>query len=881
MMSLAGYKRRYVEEDDQALGDQRDVDHLYYNATIVSDSTNRFAKSTASAQFNERRIVPLLTDTTGWRVAVTHLTAQNVTSKLPIFEPTFLNPTSYDTIYNVGVQVDFTTFPTGSTPSPNGLVTLPTATRYYTNGYSPSGGVPMTATISGALPIDSTRPNAPYCMPLASVTATPLAYLQIPIDYVPGSAATIQWIIVPVPGSTVIMGEWVVCLARSLADGSLQPISQQVIDSASAVTCLNVPYNDSQAVFVPGEAVNFYVFPAASQELPLGGPTSQSITGGIVVALNTFQYQNSTRYSYRGSAPVVAVPQHPTHPSWCTSYNHWARNVTRALQTASASVDAQLSQSPYSKVVTTDYIFYLGSGNSYAAGVVVPSNTIPPIGSLCTYSQQPFPNNTYVTGIVPGTGFILNNDIPTVDDTSVTFTAYGTITTLTITAGGAVTGGLSYTLPAPLPTLSTPTNFGIYSQFVGGTALSSAGVNACYVSTFTPTKVTLANTGSALTATTGTLQLLSTTGSVASVTLPAGAITANTAVYPTGAPTNTICLGAIIVSGAGAANGTSVIGIGTNPYSLKFSSGFTATASTYTFLNVVPTSAFLNTGYYQYGAYVPRLAYPSPTVSFSPSSGLFSMHAHPNSIIGRALVPSQESDGNAPSSVPSQNYAYKYRLNNGPALDVSYAVLNGPIVFPTTSGTPMSYLETWTITFNEALQAVMPFPLVKSLDYDASLSDASSNEISFHGASLVANDDPFSLESASSGKQYVLSLPQEFVCTGSWNPFVGLTITSNSIPVQMEGLGLTRVFAGSTPPSQSGGAAHAVLFDYNFDVTDAHSIVQGIDYNPQILRWTNLTGGPLADISFNIYLKRRDGTLVPLDIPSDASIDLKLLFSKQ
>lgn len=874
-MSMAGYKRRYVE-DDTPLGDLRDVDHLYYNATLVGDSTNRFSKTPAAAQFSERRQVPMLTDTTGWQVAVTHLTAQNVTSKLPILEPTFLSPSSYDTIYNVGVQVDFLTFPTGSTPSPQGLVTLPTASSSYVS-YTTSG-LPFTANSNVNLPLDVNNVYAPYTFTSVtsgtSGTANGTGF-QVPRDYVPGSTATIQW--VWYAGAIGPIGEWVFCLSRTLADGSIQPITQQIATQSSTSY---IPYVDSQAVFVPGEFVSFSVFPVSGTELPNGSSTStETLTGPFGIILTSFLYQNAKRYTFNASAPVVAVPQHPVHPTWCTSYNHWSRNVTRALQTAAAGIETQLQTVPSQSVLT--YTTYCtGSGVAGTAISVVPGNPIPPIGSILANiisGTGSFDFGTYVTG-VGGTFGTYNNiylsgNVSFTGTCNVTFTYVGTQTSFSVTAGGVVTGGLTIT---PLsPSLTAPLNYGVYSQFLSGNALASTFPNSCYISSFSPTKLTLSNTGSAISATTGTLNFVSASGSIASVTLPAGSVTAGTPYVLASAPTNDILLGAIVVSGANVPNGTSIIGTGTNPYSLTFSASFTATATTYAFINLAQTTI-------SGPPTLPKLAYPAPSVSYSPSTNLFSLNAHPNSIIGRALTPSQENDANAASTVPSQNYAYKYRLTNGSALDVSYAVLSGPIVFPTTSGTPMSYFETWTVSFNEPLQALMPFPLVKSLDCDASLSDGTSNEIGFHGASLVVYDDPFSLESATTGKQYVLSLPQEFVCTGSWNPFVGLTITTSSIPVQLEGAGLTTCYSGRNSTTQTGGAAHAVLFDYNFDVTDAHSIVQGIDYNPQgILRWTGLTGGPLADLSFDVYLKKRNGTLVPLDLPADATIDLKLLFSKQ
>jgi hypothetical protein len=249
-------------------------------------------------------------------------------------------------------------------------------------------------------------------------------------------------------------------------------------------------------------------------------------------------------------------------------------------------------------------------------------------------------------------------------------------------------------------------------------------------------------------------------------------------------------------------------------------------------------------------------------------------------VAGKNFMPAQGADTGAGPSATSRlgRQASKYVLNDGTVLDTTFTIAQGPLIFP---GVNRSYIETWTIFFNEPLQNLMSFPIAYSKDVDAGVPDAFSNELSFQSAVLKNINNPFvAAGAAANAQQYILKLTQEFCTTGSWNPFVGFAITSNSIPAQFETMGYTAVTAGSSPLPQIGNVTHPVLFDYDFHATTAHDILQGVWYNPNILRWAGMSGGPIADIGFFIYLKTRDGSYVPWNLPAEAMIDIKFAFSR-
>jgi hypothetical protein len=406
------------------------------------------------------------------------------------------------------------------------------------------------------------------------------------------------------------------------------------------------------------------------------------------------------------------------------------------------------------------------------------------------------------------------------------------------------------------------------SVTVGSMLVSGGGVPTTsipIVTAITATQITFSVGG--WTATGGTYVFQSYPFTSGTVALPAGSVVAGTPYYFSGSISGTIAPGSIVYGAglppASPAGQTTVLAVTYN--SITFSQGFTATASTYTFSNQFSelTNALLR--------------YDPPTIAYNAESGLFSMHVDPTMVIGSSLVPTQNTQtGSSPTT--SGKLTNKYRLYNGVHLDGSYAVGQGPLLFP---GVNMSYIETWTIYFNEPLQNLMPFPIAQSKDYDSSVTDAFSNQLSFFSSQLNAYPSQYITSGLSStSTQFVLSLNQEFNSTASWSPFIGFAITTNSIPAQMETSGSTVCTAGSTPLPQIGNTTHPVLFDYNFDQVTGHEILQGISYNPSVYRWVGLAGGPISDIGFYVYLKKRDGTYVAWNLPGDSMIDIKFLFSR-
>jgi hypothetical protein len=440
--------------------------------------------------------------------------------------------------------------------------------------------------------------------------------------------------------------------------------------------------------------------------------------------------------------------------------------------------------------------------------------------------------------------------------------------------GGKGVGALSFvtsgTVIAGVPVAYTSSSGTLN---VGSVMTSGTNFNGAIITAITSTSVTLNRT---LTVDTNPYGFNAQNIVEGSTTLPATTYTYGIAYLLPNAVTGQIApsttLGGPTLSGS---NGGIVTVAFTPPNTVTFTgtvgTSFTTTASVYTFTGIAAEASL--------DAY---LRYDPPIISYDSPSGLFAINVNPLAIIGKSSVASQGSAtaaaGLAGTTYISNQLAYKYRLYNGAMLDTSAAVGVGPLVFP---GVGTSYIETWTIYFNEPLQNLMPFPIYKSLDADSSASDAFSNELTFHSSKLIAYDDPFTAESNSAGKEYVFSLSQEYVSTAAWSPYIGLAITTNSIPAQFETSGFTIVSSGQAPLPQIGNVTNPILFDLDFSLTNAHSVLQGITYSPTIYRWVSMAGGPLADIGFFVYLKKRDNTFEPWNLPADAMIDMKFLFSRR
>ena len=119
---------------------------------------------------------------------------------------------------------------------------------------------------------------------------------------------------------------------------------------------------------------------------------------------------------------------------------------------------------------------------------------------------------------------------------------------------------------------------------------------------------------------------------------------------------------------------------------------------------------------------------------------------------------------------------------------------------------------------------------------------------------------------------------QEYDLTSNWAPFVGLTIVSSTIPAnpELDGVSLVNTTSSATPTI--GDASAPILFDMDLVGDSAHSYLSGISFSPTIMRFNSLTGSALSTIAFQVFLRKRDGTLVTWDVPRYGCIDLKLLF---
>jgi hypothetical protein len=244
------------------------------------------------------------------------------------------------------------------------------------------------------------------------------------------------------------------------------------------------------------------------------------------------------------------------------------------------------------------------------------------------------------------------------------------------------------------------------------------------------------------------------------------------------------------------------------------------------------------------------LRYRVPRLSYDPPSGLFAFNLPVPDGIGWSSA--------SPSSTDTALFSFD--LSNGDSIALSpSAVDTGPLQ-------ANQYEEAWAFTMNTALAQLIPFSVSRNADNDSNAIDASALQLEWKGGVFNGSKK--------------LTLSQEFVSTAAWNPFVGLAITSNSIPAQYETSGQTVIFSGQAPVPQIGNTTNPILFDLDFSTTNAHSLIQGLSFAPFIYRWVQMSGGPLSDIGFFVYLKTRDNTLVPWDVPAFGMIDIKFLFSQ-
>ena len=184
-------------------------------------------------------------------------------------------------------------------------------------------------------------------------------------------------------------------------------------------------------------------------------------------------------------------------------------------------------------------------------------------------------------------------------------------------------------------------------------------------------------------------------------------------------------------------------------------------------------------------------------------------------------------------------------------------------------------LENFTIAKNLACANWLPFPALVNYDFDANTAySALGNPRLTSGTVILDNSGMYSNDS---GVTYLIS--QEYDASANWCPYIGLTITTSTIPSMSEMFGKSLITLGTVSPT-IGEASAAVLFDMDLTGDSAHSYLNGISFSPTIMRFNSLTGSSLSTIAFQVFLRRRDGSLDPWDVPKYGCLDLKLLFQR-
>lgn len=197
------------------------------------------------------------------------------------------------------------------------------------------------------------------------------------------------------------------------------------------------------------------------------------------------------------------------------------------------------------------------------------------------------------------------------------------------------------------------------------------------------------------------------------------------------------------------------------------------------------------------------------------------------------------------------------------------------VLSPAFSSTPLT--EVFTLSQNLACSRWLPFPVLSSLDVDARTPQASVvNPAATSPTVTMATLDGYFIDNGMSLQSLLVS--QEYDSTSNWCPYVGLTIVSSTIPAKDEMSGVTYITSTSAATTTIGDASSTVLFDMDLVGESAHSYLTGISFSPTIMRFNPLMGAPLATISFEVFLRRRDGLADAWDVPTYGCVDLKLLF---
>lgn len=125
-----------------------------------------------------------------------------------------------------------------------------------------------------------------------------------------------------------------------------------------------------------------------------------------------------------------------------------------------------------------------------------------------------------------------------------------------------------------------------------------------------------------------------------------------------------------------------------------------------------------------------------------------------------------------------------------------------------------------------------------------------------------------------------MQLQQEGPWASSVEDIHRLIFTSTSLPVYAEYLNLTNIVQGQ---GGNNNQILPVIQDYQIGEDLQFSPrAQNFLYTPTLYRLTSLKGStPLTTFDIAIYVGRKDGTIVPLNIPPYGEISMKLLFLRK
>ena len=133
-----------------------------------------------------------------------------------------------------------------------------------------------------------------------------------------------------------------------------------------------------------------------------------------------------------------------------------------------------------------------------------------------------------------------------------------------------------------------------------------------------------------------------------------------------------------------------------------------------------------------------------------------------------------------------------------------------------------------------------------------------------------------------------IQMQQEYECRYTWANIRSILFTSSSIQTRDEfipQINNPNAFSNNQTNNFNPNFLNILsYYDIIFDSsgTSGANWRQYLFYNPQIYRWLDLVSDdPLRSFNINIYLQLTNGQLVPLLLPVNNSVDIKLLFRKK